>query len=219
MSKFPHDPPDFPKVTLANRLAEKKSPYLLQHAHNPVHWQPWDEGAFVLARKSNRPVFPSIGYATCHWCHVMERESFESPLDARCRKTPLSAGRLYPPAHPRNRRADETDSFSGRKDPEKGRDLCLPLSRPQLPGFGSWSARFQNPARRNLTIDRTSASKKIFVTPCPVEQRLSKSVKPRRKWGYKRNNVYGDQDGTGRFSVTAPLEPGNRINKRNISAS
>ena len=77
MSKFPHDPPDSPKVTLANRLSEDKSPYLLQHAHNPVHWQPWDEAAFALARESNRPVFLSIGYATCHWCHVMEQESFE----------------------------------------------------------------------------------------------------------------------------------------------
>lgn len=77
MSKFPYDPANFPKVTLVNRLAEEKSPYLLQHAPNPVHWQPWDEATFALARRSNRPVFLSIGYATCHWCHVMERESFE----------------------------------------------------------------------------------------------------------------------------------------------
>ena len=77
MPESPLDPSVAPRVTLANRLAEEKSPYLLQHAHNPVHWQPWDESAFALARESNRPVFLSIGYATCHWCHVMERESFE----------------------------------------------------------------------------------------------------------------------------------------------
>ena len=60
-----------------NRLAREKSPYLLQHAHNPVNWFAWHEEAFALARSQNKPVFLSIGYATCHWCHVMERESFE----------------------------------------------------------------------------------------------------------------------------------------------
>lgn len=61
-----------------NRLAKEKSPYLLQHAHNPVDWYPWGEEAFAKARKEDKPIFLSIGYATCHWCHVMERESFES---------------------------------------------------------------------------------------------------------------------------------------------
>ena len=60
-----------------NRLAREKSPYLLQHAHNPVDWFPWGEEAFAKARAENKPVFLSIGYSTCHWCHVMERESFE----------------------------------------------------------------------------------------------------------------------------------------------
>jgi len=60
-----------------NRLALEKSPYLLQHAHNPVDWFAWNEEAFARARKENKPVFLSIGYSTCHWCHVMERESFE----------------------------------------------------------------------------------------------------------------------------------------------
>ncbi len=60
-----------------NRLSNEKSPYLLQHAHNPVDWFPWGEEAFEKARKENKPVFVSIGYSTCHWCHVMEKESFE----------------------------------------------------------------------------------------------------------------------------------------------
>jgi uncharacterized protein YyaL (SSP411 family) len=60
-----------------NRLAREKSPYLLQHAHNPVDWFAWGEEAFEKARMENRPIFLSIGYSTCHWCHVMERESFE----------------------------------------------------------------------------------------------------------------------------------------------
>lgn len=60
-----------------NRLATEKSPYLLQHANNPVNWFPWSEEVFEIAKRDNKPVFLSIGYSTCHWCHVMERESFE----------------------------------------------------------------------------------------------------------------------------------------------
>src|SRR5450432_4834431 len=60
-----------------NRLVLETSPYLLQHAHNPVDWRPWGDEAFAEARRLDRPVFLSIGYATCHWCHVMEAESFE----------------------------------------------------------------------------------------------------------------------------------------------
>jgi uncharacterized protein YyaL (SSP411 family) len=60
-----------------NRLAQEKSPYLLQHAHNPVDWFAWNDDAFAKARSENKPILLSIGYSTCHWCHVMERESFE----------------------------------------------------------------------------------------------------------------------------------------------
>ncbi len=61
-----------------NRLAHEKSPYLLQHAHNPVDWYPWGEEAFAKARRKNKPIFLSVGYSTCHWCHVMAHESFEN---------------------------------------------------------------------------------------------------------------------------------------------
>src|SRR6476620_1997908 len=67
----------------ANRLAKESSPYLLQHAHNPVDWYPWGLEALERARSEDRPILLSIGYAACHWCHVMERESFEDPLTAR----------------------------------------------------------------------------------------------------------------------------------------
>jgi len=63
----------------ANRLIHEKSPYLLQHAYNPVDWYPWSPEAFEKAQRENRPIFLSIGYSTCHWCHVMEHESFEDP--------------------------------------------------------------------------------------------------------------------------------------------
>ncbi len=62
----------------SNRLIHEKSPYLLQHARNPVDWYPWGEEAFSKARSENKPIFLSVGYSTCHWCHVMERESFEN---------------------------------------------------------------------------------------------------------------------------------------------
>ena len=60
-----------------NRLAKESSPYLLQHKNNPVDWYPWGDEAFQKATELNRPIFLSIGYSTCHWCHVMEDESFE----------------------------------------------------------------------------------------------------------------------------------------------
>src|ERR1035437_3086139 len=62
---------------MPNRLAEETSPYLQQHADNPVDWRPWDEKALSLARRENRPILLSIGYSACHWCHVMAHESFE----------------------------------------------------------------------------------------------------------------------------------------------
>ena len=64
---------------MPNRLANETSPYLLQHKDNPVEWFPWGDEALSLAREQDRPLLVSIGYSACHWCHVMERESFEDP--------------------------------------------------------------------------------------------------------------------------------------------
>ncbi|XP_008313005.1 spermatogenesis-associated protein 20 [Cynoglossus semilaevis] len=69
--------PSSPPHKHTNRLVKEKSPYLLQHAHNPVDWYPWGQEAFDKAKKEDKPIFLSVGYSTCHWCHVMERESFE----------------------------------------------------------------------------------------------------------------------------------------------
>ncbi|MDX1797847.1 MAG: thioredoxin domain-containing protein, partial [Candidatus Lokiarchaeia archaeon] len=66
-----------------NKLKSEKSPYLLQHAKNPVNWYPWGEEAFNKARDEAKPIFLSIGYSTCHWCHVMAHESFEDEKVAR----------------------------------------------------------------------------------------------------------------------------------------
>jgi hypothetical protein len=70
-------------MAVANRLVRETSPYLLQHAHNPVDWYPWGEEAFTRARDEKKPILLSIGYSACHWCHVMEHESFENPQIAR----------------------------------------------------------------------------------------------------------------------------------------
>src|SRR5881409_341241 len=71
------DAPGSPKKH-TNRLARETSPYLLQHAHNPVDWYPWGEEAFAQAKAEDKPVLLSVGYSACHWCHVMEHESFEN---------------------------------------------------------------------------------------------------------------------------------------------
>jgi len=73
------NPPAREEHQKSNRLINEKSPYLLQHAYNPVDWHPWSQAAFEKAQLQNKPIFLSIGYSTCHWCHVMERESFEDP--------------------------------------------------------------------------------------------------------------------------------------------
>src|SRR5690348_6422780 len=67
---------DAPRYT--NRLIRETSPYLLQHAHNPVDWHPWGPEALARAQQENKPIFLSIGYAACHWCHVLSHESFEN---------------------------------------------------------------------------------------------------------------------------------------------
>jgi uncharacterized protein YyaL (SSP411 family) len=72
-----------PSSAFTNRLAGEKSPYLLQHQHNPVDWFPWGAEAFEKARRENKPIFLSVGYSTCHWCHVMAHESFENPETAK----------------------------------------------------------------------------------------------------------------------------------------
>src|SRR5437660_9964262 len=72
-----------PEAAMTNRLARETSPYLRQHAHNPVDWYPWGPEALQRARELDRPIFLSVGYAACHWCHVMEHESFENDAIAK----------------------------------------------------------------------------------------------------------------------------------------
>ncbi len=78
------DDPPHRQAKPANRLAKETSPYLLLHAHNPVDWYPWGPEAFARAKAENKPIFLSVGYSSCYWCHVMERESFEDREIASC---------------------------------------------------------------------------------------------------------------------------------------
>ncbi len=81
-AQSPQTPAGTQRYRYTNRLVHSKSPYLLLHAHNPVDWYPWGDEAFAKARKENKPIFLSIGYFTCHWCHVMEQESYSDPTVA-----------------------------------------------------------------------------------------------------------------------------------------
>ena len=76
-----------------NRLVRETSPYLLQHAHNPVDWHPWGEEALKKAKAEDKPILLSVGYAACHWCHVMAHESFEDPEIARLMNENFEIGR------------------------------------------------------------------------------------------------------------------------------
>src|SRR4051794_20050678 len=78
LSQAAEEPKSVNPSTFTNHLAREKSPYLIQHQHNPVDWYPWGDDAFAKARKENKPIFLSVGYSTCHWCHVMAHESFEN---------------------------------------------------------------------------------------------------------------------------------------------
>ncbi len=86
------------KLEHTNRLAHEKSPYLLQHAHNPVDWYSWGEDAFAKARQENKPIFLSVGYSTCHWCHVMAHESFENEEVAAIMNREFVNIKVEPPA-------------------------------------------------------------------------------------------------------------------------
>ena len=84
---------------MTNRLAQESSPYLLQHAENPVEWYPWGDEAFARARAEEKPLLLSVGYSACHWCHVMEHESFEDEEVAERTKNPgVALGLAWTPA-------------------------------------------------------------------------------------------------------------------------
>ncbi len=150
-----------------NRLAGEKSPYLLQHAHNPVDWYPWGPEAFEKARREEKPIFLSVGYSTCHWCHVMAHESFENPeigeADERALRQHQSRPRGAPGCGPslhdlragddgQRRLADER--FSDARTQAVHRRHLLPagrsLGRPGFPTVLNRSRRAWKNDRENI---------------------------------------------------------------------
>ena len=152
---------------IKNRLIHEKSPYLLQHAKNPVDWYPWSEEAFLRAAREDKPVFLSIGYATCHWCHVMAHESFEDPEVAELLNLDFIAVKVD-----REERPDIDSVYMA---------VCQ-----QMSGQGGWP----------LTIVMTPEKKPFFAaTYIPKETRLGRigmmALIPRIKeiWGTRRNEA------------------------------
>ena len=129
-----------------NHLINEKSPYLQQHAHNPVDWYPWGPEAFAKAQRENKPIFLSIGYATCHWCHVMEHESFENEKVARLMNQAFVNIKVDREEHP------DIDSVYMK--------ICMMLT-----GSGGWP----------MTIIMTPAKKPFFAaTYIPEESRFGR---------------------------------------------
>ena len=129
-----------------NHLINEKSPYLQQHAHNPVDWYPWGPEAFAKAQRENKPIFLSIGYATCHWCHVMEHESFENEKVAGLMNQAFVNIKVDREEHP------DIDSVYMK--------ICMMLT-----GSGGWP----------MTIIMTPAQKPFFAaTYIPEESRFGR---------------------------------------------
>ncbi len=127
-----------------NRLILEDSPYLIQHAHNPVDWQPWGPEAFAAAKRENKPVFLSIGYSTCHWCHVMERESFENRVIAAILNQyfiPIKVDReRRPDVDQTYMQAVQLISGNGGSPPKENRFMGVLISHPKIlrPSYNRW---------------------------------------------------------------------------------
>jgi len=173
-----------------NRLAEQKSPYLLQHADNPVDWYPWGEEAFEIAKEQDKPVFLSIGYATCHWCHVMAHESFEDPKVAELMNDAFVNIKVD-----REERPDIDHTYM---------TVCQMLT-----GSGGWP----------LTIFMTPEKKPFYAaTYIPKRGRHGRpgmfELIPwiQKLWNEKREKIYGSADEiAGAFEQSSRMTPGSSL--------
>ena len=138
---------------MPNRLASETSPYLLQHAENPVDWYPWGDEAFARARAEDKPVLVSIGYAACHWCHVMEHESFEDAEVAQVMNDALRVREGRPRGAPGRRR-----DLHGRRP---GHDRPGRLAAERVP-----HARGRAVLRRHLLPARAAARAAVVAGRC-----------------------------------------------------
>ena len=146
--------------TMTNRLAGETSPYLLQHADNPVDWHPWGEEALALARREGKPILLSVGYSACHWCHVMAHESFEDPAVAA--------------------------AMNARLRQHQGRSRGAPRSRPDLPDraraadapLGRLAAHDVPHAGRRAVLRRHVLSARRALRPCRASSTCCRGSPP-----------------------------------------
>ena len=110
---------------MPNRLANENSPYLLQHADNPVNWYPWGQEALEKSRLEKKPIFLSIGYAACHWCHVMAHESFEDPDTAAIMNEHFINIKVDREERPDGYDLEDTGSASAHCPPHESRTAAL----------------------------------------------------------------------------------------------
>ena len=113
-----------PDTAHENRLARETSPYLLQHKHNPVDWWPWGTEALAEAKRANKPILLSVGYAACHWCHVMAHESFEDAGNRRRHERTLRQHQSRPRGAPRHRPDLHVGAAPSRASTAAGRSPC-----------------------------------------------------------------------------------------------
>ena len=178
--------------TFTNKLINEKSPYLLQHAHNPVDWFPWSDEAFEKARNENKPIFLSIGYSTCHWCHVMEHESFEDEEVAKLMNEAFISIKVD-----REERPDIDNIYMS---------VCQMLT-----GSGGWP----------LTIVMTPDQKPFFAgTYYPKHTRGNRigmmELIPKLKsaWENQRDEIYKSADEiTSNISTKIPINPKETLSK------
>ncbi len=188
------DAPKIPAVT--NRLIHEMSPYLRQHAHNPVEWYPWGEEALTRAKAENKPILLSIGYSACHWCHVMAHESFENPDIANLMNEHFVNVKVD-----REERPDLDDIyqksaqvFMGRgggwpltvfltpdQEPFYGGTYFPPVPRYNLPGLpqvllGVMEAYRQHPDEVQKSIERVKAGLRRVSSPQPSEEPLNEAL-------------------------------------------
>ena len=193
-------------ASMPNRLANETSPYLLQHAHNPVDWYPWGPEALERAKREDKPIFLSIGYAACHWCHVMERESFEDAADGRGPEPGLrrdqgrSRGAAGPrpglhggrPGDDRQRRlADErvpdarrparsTAAPTSRRSRRHGLPVVPPGARGRRPGVARASASRSSASAGADGRRRSSSSRRSRPGPGPRPRASCSTRRPPR---------------------------------------
>jgi len=170
---------------MSNQLANETSPYLLQHAENPVNWYPWNVKAFELAREENKPIFLSIGYSSCHWCHVMAHESFEDPEIAEILNQSFISIKVD-----REERPDIDSIYMNAvvaMTGQGGWPMSVFLTPDGKPFFGGTYfppiRRYGSPSFRDILISITRSWLEAPAEILPVADKLTRHLQESARWG------------------------------------